>query len=175
VRTAAGLTTVALILFGTRVASAVTLNFEANLDGLQVVAPNASPAFGYGNLTLDTVTGAVNVVTGTYHDLLGGAVDVTLHGMAAPGINAGTQLNLTLDTPGAATGTFSGGGMLGVMANGGMQAGNTYLLIRSQVIPGGEIRGQLLPVAVPEPGSIVLAVVGALGLSACARRHRTVH
>src|SRR6187401_319977 len=121
-RTALTLVTVALILIGPKTASAVTLNFEANLDGLQVVAPNAGPAYGYGNLTLDTVTGAVNVVSGTYTDLLGGAIDVTLHGMAAPGINAGTQLNLTLDTPGAATGTFSGGGTLGIMAIGGMQA-----------------------------------------------------
>lgn len=170
VRTASGLATVALLFIGTQVASAVTLTFDANLDGLQVSPPNASPAFGLGSLTLDTVSGAVNVVTGTYQDLLGGATAVTLNGMATPGNNAGTLINLTLDTPGAATGTFSGGGTLGIMAIGGMQAGNTYLLIRSQVFPGGEIRGQLFPAEVPEPGSILLAIVGTVGLVACGRR-----
>jgi hypothetical protein len=154
------------------VASAVTLNFQANLDGLQVVPPNASPAFGSADLTLDTVSGAVNIVSGTYQDLLGGANAVTLNGMAAPGTNAGVLLTLTLDTPGAATGTFSGGGTLGIMAIGGMQAGNTYINIRSQVFPSGEIRGQIFLQPVPEPGSIALAALGALGLVARTRRRR---
>jgi len=166
---AAILATVALLFPGSHVASAVTLNFQANLDGLQVSPPNASPAFGLGDLTLDTVSGNVTINTGTYQDLLGGATAVTLNGMATPGTNAGILLNLTLDTPGAATGTFSGAGTLGVMAVGGMQAGNTYLIIRSQVFPSGEIRGQLFQVT-PEPGSILLSVCGALGLAACRRR-----
>ena len=173
-RVASGLATAALLLIGTQTASAVTLTFEANLDGLQVVAPNASPAFGFGSLTLDTVSGAVNVVTGTYQDLLGGATAVSLNGMAAPGNNAGALINLTLDTPGAASGTFSGGGTLGIMAIGGMQAGNTYLLIRSSVFPSGEIRGQLFPAEVPEPGSIALAIFGALGLTVGTRRRLVI-
>lgn len=126
-RVASGLATAAFLLIGTQAASAVTLNFEANFDGLQVVGPNASPAFGFGSLTLDTVSGAVNIVTGTYQDLLGGATAVTLNGMAAPGNNAGVLINLTLDTPGAATGTFSGGGTLAAAGIAGMQAGNTSL------------------------------------------------
>ena len=144
VRTASGLATIVLLIIGNQMASAVTLTFEANLDGLQVSPPNASPSFGFGSLTLDTVSGAVNIVTGTYQDLLGGATFVSLNGMAALGSNAGSLINLTLDTPGAATGTFSGSGTLGVMGIGGMQAGNTYLLIRSQVFPSGEIRGTII-------------------------------
>jgi hypothetical protein len=171
-RAASALAAVALLFVGSQVASAVTLTFEANFDGLQEAPPNASPAFGLGDLTLDTVSGLVTITTGTYQDLLGGATAVTLNGMAPLGTNAGILLNLTLDTPGAATGTFSGGGTLGVMAVGGMQAGNTYINIRSQVFPSGEIRGQLFPVETPEPGSITLAIVGALGLAACARRRQ---
>lgn len=166
---AAALATVAMLLIVAQSASAVTLTFEANLDGLQESPPNASPAFGLGDLTLDTVSGNVTINTGTYQDLLGGATAVTLNGMAGPGTNAGILITLTLDTPGAATGTFSGGGTLGVMAIGGMQAGNTYINIRSQVFPSGEIRGQLFQVT-PEPGSIMLAIFGALGLAACTRR-----
>jgi uncharacterized protein (TIGR03382 family) len=170
-RWAANLAAIVFLLIGTHSASAAVLTFEANLDGLQVSPPNASPAFGLGDLTLDTVSGAVSITSGTYQDLLGGATAATLNGMAAPGANAGILLNLTLDTPGAASGTFSGGGTLGVMAIGGMQADNTYIIIRSQVFPSGEIRGQLFQVT-PEPGSIVLAVVGAMGLAAGGRRRR---
>ncbi len=170
VRTASGLATAAFLFLGTQMASAVTLNFEANLDGLQVVAPNASPAYGYGSLTLDTVSGAVNVVTGTYQDLLGGASNVTFQGLAGPGFNTGTLFALTLDTPGAASGTFSGGGSLTVPQIAGMQAGDTYIVIRSSAFPGGEIRGQVFAAEVPEPGSILLAVFGALGLTVCTRR-----
>jgi uncharacterized protein (TIGR03382 family) len=165
------LAAIVFCLVGTHSASAVVLNFDANFDGLQEVPPNASPAFGFGELTLDTVSGNVTITTGTYQDLLGGASAVTLNGMAGPGVNAPILFALTLDTPGAATGTFSGSGTLGVMAIGGMQAGNTYINIRSQVFPSGEIRGQLFQVT-PEPGSIMLAVVGAMGLAAGARRRR---
>jgi hypothetical protein len=170
-RWAANLVAVVFLLIGTHSASAAVLTFETNLDGLQEVPPNASPAFGLGDLTLDTVSGLVTITSGTYQDLLGGATAVTLNGMAGPGTNAPILLVLTLDTPGAATGTFSGGGTLGVMAVGGMQAGNTYINIRSQVFPSGEIRGQIFQVT-PEPGSIVLVVVGAMGLTAGARRRR---
>jgi hypothetical protein len=171
-RSAIVLVTGALLLIGTRMASAVTLTFEANFDGLQVSPPNASPAFGFGELTLDTVTGNVNVVTGTYQDLLGGASAVSLNGLASPGTNAVSLIPLTLDTPGAATGTFSGGGTLSGPNSLGMQAGDTYLLIRSSVFPGGEIRGQLFPLPVPEPASIVLTILGGLAMAACARRRR---
>jgi hypothetical protein len=165
-----GLMAIALLLMPAHTASAAIENFEAYLDGLQVVAPNASPAVGAAALTLDSVSGAVTINSGTYQDLLGGAINnVTLQGLAPPGINAGTLIFLTLDTPGATTGTFSGGGVLDVMGIGGMQAGNTYIVVRSSVFPGGEIRGQIYP-AVPETGSIVLAICGVLGLTAGRRR-----
>ena len=149
-------------------ASATTFTFEANLDGLQVVPPNASPAFGLAQLTLDDTSGLVTITTGTYQDLLGGASSVSLNGLAAPGANAAVIFALTLDTPGAATGTFSGGGTLTAPQIAGMEAEDTYILIRSSVFPSGEIRGQLL--AVPEPSSIVLTSMGLIGFVFLKRR-----
>src|SRR4051812_561361 len=99
-RAAASLATVALFLIATHAASAAIQNFQANLDGLQEVPPNASPAFGLADLNLDTVTGNVTITTGTYQDLLGGATAVTINGPAGPGTTAPLLITLTLDTPG---------------------------------------------------------------------------
>lgn len=166
-------TTVFFIVSGSGSASAAVLNFDANLDGLQVSPPNASPAFGLAELSLDTTSGAVNVLSGSYSSLLGGSIAASLNGMAAPGSNAGVLIALTLDTPGSATGTFSGSGTLAPMAIAGMQAGNTYLLIRSQVFPSGEIRGQLFPAPTPEPNTCLLMAIAATGCTACRRRRQS--
>ena len=154
----------------TNAASANVWLLEANLDGLQEVPPNASPAFGLFNGTLDDVSGAFTVTTGTYQDLLGGSSAVHLHGLAGPGVSAGVIIGLTLDTPGATTGTFSGGGVLTAPQITGVLAGNTYINIHSSVFPGGEIRGQVF--LTPEPGSIVMLATGAIAVIALARRRR---
>jgi hypothetical protein len=143
---------------------------EAFFDVLQELAPNASSTFGTFTGTVDDVSGAFTVTTGVYQDLLGGANQVRLQGLAPPGINAGTIFLLTLDTPGAATGTFSGGGVLTAPQITGMLAGDTYLKITSTVFPGGEIRGQVM--TVPEPGSIIMLATGAIAVIALARRRR---
>ena len=66
-----------------------------------------------------------------------------IHGLAGPGVSAPVIIGLTLDTPGATTGTFSGSGTLNAVQIAGMEAGNTDVEVHSQVFPGGEIRGQL--------------------------------
>jgi len=142
-------------------ASAAILSFEANLDGLQEVPPNASPGFGQVDLTLDTTSGFVTITTGTYQDLLGGATAVTLSD-AAIGVNGPNALVLTLDTPAATSGTFSGGGTITGGQVTDMINTNTYINIRSNVFPSGEIRGQLF--VVPEPSSLLLACGGLVGL-----------
>ena len=143
---------------------------QANLDGLQESPPNASPAFGAFDGTLDDVTGNFTVTTGSYQDLLGGSISVRLQGLAPPGMNAAVIFALTNDTPGAATGTFSGGGVLTAPQITGLLAGDTYLNILSQVFPTGEIRGQIA--AVPEPGSIILLASGVIAVIALAHRAR---
>jgi hypothetical protein len=131
-----------------------------------MVPPNASPAFGLADATLNDVTGAFSITLGSYQDLLGGSFNVFLND-AAVGSNGPLIMTLTNDTPGATTGTFSGGGTLTLAQITDMTAGNTYLRVTSQVFPSGEIRGQLF--TVPEPATVVLLGLGALGVLAAAR------
>ena len=150
-------------------ASAVTLQFEANLDALQEVPPNGSPAFGLGDFNLDTTTSNITVTTGSYQVLLGNSTAVTLND-AALGFSGPIAITLTLDAPGATTGTFSGSGLLTPTQVADLEAGNFYVNIRSIVVPAGEIRGQL--VAVPEPSTAALACVGLIGLVAASRKRK---
>jgi hypothetical protein len=138
---------------------ATTWELDANLDGLQEVPPNASPAFGQGDFTLNDVTDVVSVTSGSYNDLLGNSTVVTLND-AAVGVNGPVIATLTLDNPGTLTGTFSGSGTITATQASDMLAGNTYVNIRSNVFPSGEIRGQLT--VVPEPASIGLVAGGAV-------------
>jgi len=160
-----------VVMLLANVASATVHTLEAFLDGLQETPPNASPAFGHAIVSLDDVSGAVTITTGTYQGLLGGASAIHIHGLAPPGTPAGVLIGLTLDTPGAMSGTFSGGSTLSGANVTGMLNGDTYVNLHSSVFPGGEIRGQLISV-VPEPSTIVLGGLGALGMLMIARRRR---
>ena len=150
-------------------ASAAILSFEANLDGLQEVPPNASPAFGLADFTLGTVSGFATITSASYQDLLGNSTAVTLNA-AAPRVNGPVILVLTLDAPSATTGTFSGGGTLTAGNVLDMIATSTYINLRNNVFPSGEIRGQLFQV--PEPSSVMLACSGLLGLWFVGRRKK---
>lgn len=141
-------------------ANIVVYNF--GLDGLQEVPPNASPGSGFATVTLNTVTGEVDV-DGTFSGLVSPATAAHIHGLAAPGVNAGIILGLVV-TP-ATSGTFTGNGILSSTNVQGMLDGLTYINVHSGQFPGGEIRGQI----VPTPGAGALLALAALG---AARRRR---
>jgi CHRD domain len=141
-------------------ARGATIMLEANLDGLQEASPNASPGFGSVDVSLDDITGAVSVTSGSYSGLLGNSFSVSICGPAAPGVAGPKFLALTLDQPGATSGTISGGGTSLSHIN-DIVSGNTYVNIFTYVYTSGEIRGQLI--ATPEPATLMtFAAAGGL-------------
>ncbi len=71
---------------------------------------------------------------------------------------------------GATSGAFSGSLMLTPTQAADVLAGNTYLNIRSQVFPSGEVAASS-PIT-PEPGSLFLLGAGSLAVIAIGLRHR---
>ncbi len=161
---------VALIasLFAANRAFAQTDYFEANMDPFQEVPPHNTPGYGYTVITLNVSNSQLTVSNGDYADLLAGATSVVLQDVPV-GMNGPTIANLTLDTYGNTTGTFSGTGyQLTNQQVMDLMNGNVYVNVRDSVYPSGEIRGQLE--SVPEPASMSLLIAG--GSLMLARRRR---
>lgn len=138
------------------------LMFEAFLDGLQVVPPVATPGSGTFTVTLDTATNTLSNASGSYSGLIGAVTNASIQGPAPIGINGGAFLfldPLTLEIPGGSA------VITGVQAQ-AMIDGDTYIIIRTNFRPGGEIRGQLM--LIPAPGSAAILAMG--GLLAARRR-----
>ena len=53
-------------------------------------------------------------------------------------------------------------------------AGTSYFNIHTTVFPGGEIRGFLIPAAVPEPSSVIMLGISLLAVAAYGLRRRMV-
>jgi hypothetical protein len=182
----------ATLLLGIGQAQAAVILFETTL------APEIAGSIGHGDalVTVDTTAHTLEVST-TFSDLTGpttvahihccvdppGTVGVATYPSTFPGFPAGvtsgsyaspTPIDLTLAssfTSGFVT-TFGGGTIPGAEAAllAGLLAGRAYLNIHTSFSPGGEIRGFLAPVAVPEPATLVL--LGLAGGAAFARRRR---
>lgn len=151
-------TTIAL----TSPAFAQILNFTSPMDGLQEVPPVTTPGSGFATVTLNTITGQVEV-SGTFSNLLQPVTAAHIHGLAPAGVNAGVII--TLDLTGTTSGTISGGGTLTPAQIQGMIEHRTYINVHTSAFPGGEIRGQIIPA----PGA--LAVLG-MGAAFMIRRRR---
>lgn len=168
-------------------AHATVLIFDANLDGPSESPPNASPATGFATVTIDTVavtmrvqvnfTGLVGTTTASH---IHASTTTPLTGTAGvatttptfagfpTGVTSGSYDN-TLDMTLASSYnpsyvTANGGTTASAWAAllGGIQGGQAYLNIHTNVFPGGEIRGFLLPV--PEPTTLVAMGFGVLAL-----------
>lgn len=159
----------------------------AELIGLSEVPPNASPAFGEAIVSYDAANNSLSY-TITFQDLLAPATAAHIH-FGVPGISGPVIFPFTHAGPPAATsgsfaGTLTAADLIPRLTSGintfadaiaAIEMGNTYVNIHDSVLPGGEIRGQLLVRAVPEPGSMALMVAGAVfggAILAIRRPHR---
>jgi hypothetical protein len=164
-------------------ASAATVFYFANLDGLTEAPPNASPGSGWAIAGYDDTAHTLNIHL-AFIGLLGTTTAAHIHGPTAVA-GAGTAGVITT-TP-----TFAGfplgvtGGSYAVIldltsassynpafvtAQGGLgpaeatfvsalASGKAYLNIHSTAFPGGEIRG-FFQLAVPEPASWAMMIGG---------------
>jgi len=133
-------------------ASADIIVYDITLTGSQEVPPNASPGTGTAQVVLNTATGGVTV-TGSYSGMLANVTAAHIHGLAAANANAGVIVGLT--PTGGTSGSISGSGTLTAGQITGMQNGLTYVNVHSTALPGGEIRGQIVPLPLPGAFSLV--------------------
>jgi len=162
-------------------------NYTVVLDGPSESPPNASPGFGSATVSFDasTHTLAINM---SFSGLLGTTTASHIHCCTAvPGTGTGsvaTQTPVFVGFPlGVTSGSYTnswdtslastwnpsfitnhGGTTAGAEAafGAGLAAGEAYLNIHTTVVPGGEIRGFLMPV--PEPATWAMLAIGMVPL-----------
>jgi hypothetical protein len=139
-----------------------TATFDIHSDGLAI---DFVISFGLNDgsppLTSPLVAGHIHVGTPTVN----GPVILPFPNLPlgqTSGTFSGTLTEANL-TPGGGINTFAD-------AVAALEAGNTYTNLHSQMFPGGEIRGQ--NPAVPEPASLTMFAIGAVGLVGYAWRRR---
>jgi len=170
-------------------AQAAIFNYSVTLDGPSESPANASPGTGSGTVSYDSTlhtlalsvtfsgltgtTTASHIHAATVNPFAGtaGVATTTPYFAGFPiGVTSGSYANtldLTLASSWNGSYITGNGGTTAsaetALAN-AMAAGKAYLNIHSQTFGGGEIRGFLT--VVPEPGTLALAGLGAIGLAA---------
>lgn len=152
-------------------------SYTATLNGAQD-GGGARQGTGFATLTL---VGTSLSITGSFSGLTTPMTSGHIHGPALPG--ATTNVIYDLVAPGILSGTTSGNyaGTLNLIPNPtgyttiaqqltDLNNGLWYLNIHDSTFPGGEIRGQILPI--PEPSAVALAGIGAGALVGVLRRRR---
>jgi hypothetical protein len=173
-------------------ATLIVGNTNDFITGGQEVPPVATSAIGSASLFVDSDTGLFDLfmsVTGIaladlagvggnntpvhIHSAAAGAngpivVDLGFQGIIGD-IGGGLGVKLTV-----AGGTFGGtqGAVNSVTATNiaDLIAGNLYINVHTNDHGGGEVRGQITAVQIPEPSTIALCVMGLVGLAAVGRR-----
>jgi hypothetical protein len=157
---------------------AAVIDFHADLNGSQ--EPTASTATGTADVMLNDVTDMLTVNL-TFTGLVGGpATAAHIHCCAPAGVNAGV-VRPFIGFPNVTSGTFSqtydlatalSGGISEVGFITGLETGLAYVNIHDRTFPGGEIRGQLILTAVPEPSTWAPLILGFAGIGFMAYRRK---
>lgn len=108
------------------------------LSDKQEVPPTTSPAIGGGQFLIDT---SANTVTYriAFVGLTAAETAAHIHGPADPGTNGGVLVNLPAGSPKTGVWNYIEAQEADILA------GKTYVNIHSGAFPGGEIRGQIVP------------------------------
>lgn len=147
---------VPLALAATAGADIVTYN--VTLDGDQEVPSVDTPGFGNAVVTLDTDTGELTWDV-EYFDLLAPSTAAHFHGPADIDDTAGVLVDMGAgETFGVTEGTLMGSAFIGEVQIEQVLDGLWYINIHSEMHPGGEIRGQVVPV----PGAMALLGISAI-------------
>ena len=152
-------------------------SYIANLDGAQD-GGGSRQGTGHVDLFLNGTTLSLN---GSYSGLTTPSTLSHIHGPGAPGQSVGVLYNLgtTGVVPiGVTGGTINGSVNLAAIGSytlaqqmNDLNTGLWYVNIHDSTFPGGEIRGQILPV--PEPSTWALMGFGALGMLWSLRRRKS--
>ncbi len=157
-----GLLTVSLAasmaLLPTRSARADLITYQAFLTSAQEAPPTSSIGTGIGIVILDTVADTIKVDL-SWINLTSNATVAHIHGPASPGVNGPVLFPFT-GVPASTVGAIPEQTFAITAAQiGFLQAGLFYFNVHSRLSPGGEIRGQIVATAIPEPSPILLSSV----------------
>jgi hypothetical protein len=134
----------ALFAFALVLASVASAqSYRADIDGAQEAPPNGSSGTGLGCFSYDANTLMLNYEV-TYSGLGSAEVAAHIHGPAPLGVNAAVIFPFALGP--LKLGSF---GPLTAAQLGDLNSGLLYVNIHSALIPGGEIRGQILVNPIP--------------------------
>lgn len=126
-----------LLVCGAVPAQAAVKWFQADLDGTQ--AATGSFATGKALVSYNDVSGQLTW-TVSWKDIFGSTDALHFHGPAAPGADAGVQLNI-----GTASNPISGSATLTAAQAADLQNRLWYINLHTSDFSAGEIRGQVLP------------------------------
>ncbi len=158
----------ALFVLSTLATQASITLFTISMTGAQDTPPNASLAAGGGIAAFDDAADTISLSV-FFAGLSAPATASHIH-LGAPGIAGPVLVSFVPFTPAATAGSIVGGPLAFPAGDiPSLLAGDTYFNIHDGAFPEGEIRGQLVPVVVPEPttlfaGALLLLPFGASAL-----------